>query len=220
MHLHLIRHGQTAWNAERRIQGQLDAELDDTGRAQARALAPTLSELGFGAFYCSTSSRTRETAALALAPAAPDIVYRDELREIHLGAWQGRLWDDVIAETPAMVERLLGADPAFAVDGAEGYPELQRRGVAAIERIVDERAADVVLVVSHGALIKTVLAHYAGRPLTDLRALPSLANCARSVIEADGDARRVLDVAGEPFAETPWAHPLEHDAPTRSLHTP
>lgn len=207
MQLHLIRHGQTRWNAERRIQGQLDAELDATGRAQAAALAPTLVELGIGAVYCSTSGRARETAALALAPATPDIVYRDELREILLGVWQGRLWDDVEREDPAMVERLRDADPAFDVEGAEGYPALQRRGVAAIERIVAEAAADVVLVVSHGALLKSVLAHYAGHPLTTLRQLPSLPNCAHSVLEADGDERRVTRVAGEPVSDTPWARP-------------
>jgi len=204
MQIHLVRHGQTRWNAERRIQGQLDTELDETGREQARALAPTLAALDVGAVYCSTSVRTRQTAALALAPANPDIVYRDELREIRLGAWEGRLWSEVELEDRTMTERLRDADPAFEVENAEGYPELQRRGVAAIERIIGERAADVVLVVSHGALIKSVLAHYTDEPLGTLRSLPSLPNCAHSVLEADGDGRRVTRIGGEPIEETPW----------------
>ena len=204
MQIHLVRHGQTRWNAERRVQGQLDTELDATGRAQASALAPALAALGAGAFYSSTSRRARETAALALAPATPEIVCRDELREIRLGAWQGRLWDEIAREAPDMIERFRDADPHFDVEGAEGYPELQRRGVAAIERIVAEHAADVVLVFSHGALIKSVLAHYAALPLHALRDLPSLPNCARSTIEIDGDARHVVTVSDVSPADAGW----------------
>ena len=204
MQLHLVRHGQTHWNAERRIQGQLDSLLDDTGREQARALAPALDALGVGAVYCSTSARARETLALALSAAPDDVVYRDELREIRLGVWQGRLWDDVLRESPDMVESLRTARPDFAVDGAESYAELRARGVAAIERIVAEAAAETVLVVSHGALLKSVLAHYAGHALERQHALPSLPNCAHSVVHADGERRHVATVAGASPRGTPW----------------
>lgn len=206
MQLHLVRHGQTRWNAERRIQGQLDSELDEAGRAQARALAPTLDALDIGAVYCSSSGRTRETLALALTHPPTDIVYRDELREIRLGVWQGRLWDDVERESPAMVESLRGVRSDFAVDGAESYVELRSRGVAAIERIITERAADTVLVVSHGALLKSVLAHYTGHPLALQRTLPSLPNCAHSVLHAEGKSRLVTSIAGVPLAGTLWGH--------------
>jgi len=217
MQLHLVRHGQTAWNAERRIQGQLDTELDERGRDQARALRPTLAAAGIGAIYCSSSLRTRETAALALTAPHPDIVFRDELREIRLGVWQGRLWSDVEAEDPAMVDRLLAADPAFAVEDAESYADLQARGVSAIERIVAEAAADVVLVVSHGALIKAVLARFAGHPLTALRDLPSLPNCAHCLVEVDGERREVVQIAGEPYAASGWVDPPSAHLPTPAI---
>lgn len=204
MQLHLVRHGQTRWNAEGRIQGQLDSTLDELGREQAASLAPKIAELGLEAVYCSTSKRTRETAALALDPPFPDIVYRDELREICLGAWQGRMWDDVQHEAPDQVEHLRAVSPGFAVEGAESYVDIQQRGVRAIERIIAEAAAEVVLVVSHGALLKTILAHYTSQPLQTLRYLPSLPNCAHSVLQATGDRREVLSIASEPLANTPW----------------
>ena len=207
MQLHLVRHGQTAWNAERRIQGQLDTELDERGRDQARALRPTLAAAGIGAIYCSSSLRTRETAALALTAPHPDIVFRDELREIRLGVWQGRLWAEVEREHPAMVAALRESDESFDVEDAESYAELQRRGVDAVERIVAEGASGTVLVVSHGALIKAVLAHYAGHPLTRLRELPSLPNCSRSVVTASGDAREVVSVAGRAREGSDWDLP-------------
>ena len=204
MELHLVRHGQTAWNAERRIQGQLDSELDALGREQARALRPVLGALDIGAVYCSTSGRTRQTLALAVDALPEHVDYRDELREIRLGIWQGRLWSEVERENPAMVEALREVSETFDVDGAESYAELQRRGVAAIERIVDERAAESVLVVSHGALLKSVLAHYTGHALSELRALPSLPNCAHSVLHASGEHREVISVAGRAVRGGDW----------------
>jgi len=205
MQLHLVRHGQTHWNAERRIQGQLDSTLDPTGREQARALGPTLAALGIGAVYCSTSERARQTLALSLGTPPDEVVYRDELREIRLGVWDGRLWEDVRRDSPEMVERLRKASAGFDVEGAESYVDLQRRGVAAIERIIAEEAAEVVLVVSHGALIKTVLAHYAAQPLATIRTLPSLPNCARSVLHAKSERRELSSIADVPFATSPWA---------------
>ena len=204
MELHLVRHGQTVWNAERRIQGQLDSELDARGREQARALRPVLGALDIGAVYCSTSGRTRETLALAVETLPERVDYRDELREIGLGVWQGRLWSEVERENPAMVEALREVSEGFDVDGAESYAELQRRGVAAIERIVAERAAETVLVVSHGALLKSVLAHYTGHALSELRTLPSLPNCAHSVLHARGGHREVLSVAGRAVRGGDW----------------
>ena len=204
MDLHLVRHGQTAWNAERRIQGQLDSELDELGREQARALRPVLGGLDLGAVYCSTSGRARETLALAVETLPGHVDYRDELREIRLGVWQGRLWSEVEYESPAMVEALRDVSDEFDVEGAESYAELQRRGVAAIERIVDERAAETVLVVSHGALLKSVLAHYTGHALSELRSLPSLPNCAHSVLEASGERREVVSIAGRAVRGGDW----------------
>ena len=173
------------------MQGHLDSPLDATGRAQALELAPYLAALGLGAVYCSTSGRTRETAALALGERPPPIDYRDELREMTLGAWDGRRWPDVERDAPEAVARFVGGDVDFAIDGAESRVEVRRRGVAAIERIVDEAAAERVLVVSHGAILRAVLCHYAARPLTGPDTLPSLGNCSLSLIEADRTDRVV-----------------------------
>ena len=98
-----------------------------------------------------------------------------------------------------MLEALRAVRPDFALEGAESYAELQARGIAAIERIIEENAAERVLVISHGALLKSVLAHYAGHPLTALASLPSLPNCAHSVLRASGTTRTVTSVAGEPI---------------------
>jgi broad specificity phosphatase PhoE len=95
--LFLVRHGESTWNAEHRLQGQLDPPLSAAGREQARALAPAVARLGVpaGRTVSSDLSRARETAALIGAePARLDPAWR----EIDVGEWAGRLAADVDAE--------------------------------------------------------------------------------------------------------------------------
>ena len=197
MQLHLLRHGRTHWNAERRVQGQLDSALDATGRAQAQALASYLGALDLDAVYCSTSGRTRETATLVLRDSTVPVRYRDELREICLGVWEGRLWSEIERDEPEEIAHFRSGDTDFAVDGAESRARVQRRGVGAIERIIGEAAGERVLVVSRGAVLRAVLCHYADRPLMGSGTVPALGNCSLTLLEADGAKRRVV-FASEP----------------------
>ena len=168
MQLHLIRHGQTEWNTQRRIQGQLETELDATGRDQAKARGKTFVDMPLHAVYSSSSVRTRQTTELILGSRTDSVVFRDELKEINLGVWQGRFWSDVESTDSDMVQSLTYAKPDFNVEGAESNHDLQRRGVKAIERILDEHqdapSDSNILVVSHGALLKTCLLYTSPSP--------------------------------------------------------
>jgi len=210
MQFHLIRHGETDWNVQRRIQGQLDTELNANGRDQALARGRELAPLDLTAVYCSSSIRTQQTADLILGEKLYDVVLRDDLREINFGAWQGCYWADIEREQPEEVAAVRTCDPNFRVDEAETYYELQARGVQAIESIISEHqdggTDDHVLIVSHGALIKSVIGYYAGVPVPEIPGYPSLPNCAHSILVADRTSRRFATIAGEQFAQTPWQH--------------
>ena len=95
MELYLIRHGQTDWNKERRAQGQSESKLTELGEQQARELGERLAPVEFDHIYCSSSQRTRQTADLAFGHRNMEIEYRDSLREIFLGPWEGHLYDDI-----------------------------------------------------------------------------------------------------------------------------
>ena len=205
--LHLVRHGQTDWNATRRIQGHRDVPLNDAGREQARALGADLAGMRFDRVYCSTSCRARETADLVLQQSGQHVEYRDELREICLGEWEGWYWADLEQLYPDMCRQFFRSVPGFRAPGAETHAEVQARGVKAIERIVDDVGRGDVLVVSHGALLKRLFAAYTGTDLANRTNLPVLANCAHSIIEATGNQRRLLTVGGTPVHETPWSSP-------------
>lgn len=210
MRIHIVRHGQTSWNAQRRIQGQLESELDETGRRQATERGETFRDMALSAVYSSSSVRTRQTTELILGNRQEEVIYRDDLREVRLGVWQGHMWADIEKAHPDMVELHRIASPQFVVDGAETSQEVQQRGVQAIESIIDEQSAlpdeAEILIVSHGAIMKTILAHYAGVDLSILHELPTLSNCSHCIIQVTADSRQVEQIESTPFDQTLWAN--------------
>lgn len=208
MQLHLVRHGQTEWNTQRRIQGQLETELDATGRDQAKARGESFVDMHLHAVYSSSSIRTRQTTELILGNRTDSVVFRDELKEINLGVWQGHFWSEIESTYPDMVHALKYAKPDFNVEGAESNHDLQRRGVKAIERVLDEHqdapSDSNILVVSHGALLKTIIAHYTGVPLTELPNYPSLPNCCHSILQYKDNSARLIVYDGAPIEQSVW----------------
>lgn len=188
MELHLIRHGETDWNKERRIQGQSESQLTPLGIQQAQELGQRLSRIGFDRVYCSSSRRTRQTAEHAFARSDSEIVYLDELREIFLGSWEGRLYEELATTEPESHQHFWQQPHLFRVEGAEDFYQLQKRAIDAIAGIessfeaahADERK---IAVVSHGALIKTYLCHVEGRSMEQLWEPPRMHNCAHSIVK-------------------------------------
>lgn len=219
MRLHIVRHGQTDWNATRRIQGQLDSQLDALGKQQAIERGADFTHMKLAGVYSSSSLRTRQTTDLLLGQRDDLVTFRDDLREVRLGVWQGHYWADIEAQYPELVEAHAKASPDFDVEGAEKSEEVQRRGVTAIESIImaHKNAAPEsdILIVSHGAIMKTILAHYANIALSELHTLPSLPNCAHCIIESKANQRQVTSIASTPYEDTPWAN-----APKRAPDEP
>ena len=164
-----VRHGQTTYNAENRLQGQRDTPLDGKGRAQAAAVGRFLRDhIGEeiarleaqGAFWASPLRRTRDTmeiarAAMGLAPRT----YRLDARllELTFGDWEGLTWDSIRARDPAGVQARAEDKWNFAPPGGESYAML----VARLRPWLDERAGDV-LVVAHGGVARALLVMIAG----------------------------------------------------------
>ena len=200
--LHLIRHGETAWNAEGRVQGQTDASLNDTGREQASALKHDLSDIPIARVYVSSSVRARDTATLAFGHLSVEFIYLDELREIYLSDWEGQLYSEVELTHSQEVHHFRNAPHQFNYPGAETFLQLQARGLAAVQDIIQQSQGLDVAVVSHGAWIKAVLSHYEGRPLSEFWQPPRMHNCSHSILEAapDGDQPRITRYAGQAMA--------------------
>lgn len=204
MKLHLFRHGQTDWNAERRVQGQSESRLNELGIQQATALGERIRDLRFDRVFCSSSVRTRETAAHAFAHGGYEIDYLDSLREIHMGPWEGLLYDDISARDPDSFHHFWHEPHLFRVEGAETFYDLQERALTAIAGIAEQCRGQEVAVVSHGALIKSILCHVDQRPMEALWTPPSMHNCAHSIIEYDTSGQgRIAQYADQPFPIAP-----------------
>ena len=204
MELHLFRHGQTDWNAERRVQGQSESRLTELGIQQAQELSGRIAELQFDHVYCSSSRRTRETAAHAFAHAEFETTYLDSLREIFMGPWEGQLYDDISRLEPDSFHHFWHEPHLFNVAGAESFAELQQRAMIAIEEIRARHQGERIALVSHGALIKAVLCKIGERPLSELWAPPAMHNCAHSIVEyRDSGVASILRYADQqPGEET------------------
>jgi probable phosphoglycerate mutase len=164
-----VRHGQTAYNAENRLQGQRDTPLDGKGRAQAAAVGRFLRDhMGGeiarldaqGAFWASPLQRTRHTMEIMRAEMGlPPQSYRVDARlmELSFGDWEGLTWDTVGARDPAGVEARIDDKWDFAPPGGESYAML----VARLRPWLDARDGDV-LAVAHGGVARAFLAMLAG----------------------------------------------------------
>jgi broad specificity phosphatase PhoE len=183
--LYLVRHGETAWNRERRYQGHLDVELSDLGRAQAAALARRLAGVPFDAGWASDLSRCAETLRLILGDRPVPVCLEPDLREAHLGEWQGRLIAEVRAEG-----RGDGAAPRgeeWAPAGGESARQLRERVVGCLGRLAAAHPTGHVLVVSHGGALRAYLASLLG-----------LDFAARGRFRIDNVSLSLVELASEP----------------------
>jgi broad specificity phosphatase PhoE len=158
----LVRHGATGLTAEDRFSGAEGVDLSEEGRAQARALAERLTCEKLAAAYASPLSRTRETAEIIARRHGLPITFRDGLREISHGHWEGLTRGDVETrfgdEYPNWE-----ADPfTFAPEGGESGVSVLARALPVIREIVVAHPGETVLVVSHKATIRLVLASLLG----------------------------------------------------------
>ena len=165
--LWLIRHGETDWNVEGRWQGQTPhaPPLNAAGRAQSEALAKQLNSHVFDAIYSSDLLRAIQTAEIVGTKLGLRVRVEPRLREVNQGEWEGMLGSDIArsypAEWAARERNTLNARPP----GGESVVEVAARAWAAAADITRQHPGGVVLVVSHGLLLATLICKARGLPL-------------------------------------------------------
>ncbi|MFF5280370.1 MULTISPECIES: histidine phosphatase family protein [Streptomyces] len=189
----LWRHGQTAWNLERRFQGSTDIELTETGVAQARRAARLLAALKPDAIVASDLKRAAATAAELSAITGHSVAHDSALRETYAGEWQGLTHDEIVARYGEQYAAWKRGEPV-------------RRGGGELETEVADRAAPVVLghadklpedgtlvVVSHGGTIRTTIGRLLGLEARHWESLGGLSNCCWSVLGEGARGWRLLE---------------------------
>jgi probable phosphoglycerate mutase len=152
-----IRHGETAWNVDTRIQGQLDIGLNDTGRWQAQRTAQALAHEDIAAVYSSDLSRAFETAqtiANALsARGASQVVPHLGLRERHFGHFQGKTWAEIETHWPDDAQRWRQRDPAWSPVEGESLLQLRERIAQCVHALAQQHTGEQIVLVAHGGVM-------------------------------------------------------------------
>ena len=197
----LIRHGETAWNAEGRLQGHVDVPLNARGRDQAVQAATSLAQqMGanadcIAAIYTSDLSRARETCdCVARAFASVPVVLNSSLRERHLGVLQGVVKSEAGALQPTAWSAFLSRDPHYELDGGESIVQFGKRVGDALELIRSAHAGRTVVIVSHAGVIE-IVHRIATQANLDKHSSVSLPNASISWISHDGAAWKMDTLA-------------------------
>ncbi|PWT80063.1 MAG: histidine phosphatase family protein [Blastocatellia bacterium] len=158
----LVRHGETTLTAEDRFAGSTDVPLGTNGRVQAERLAKRLARDSLAAVYCSPMQRTVDTAAIIARPHHLELIKRDGLREVDHGRWEGLRRADVETEYPAEYAAWEEDPFTFAPTGGESGVQVIARALPSIREIVVAHPGENVLVVSHKATIRLIIASLLG----------------------------------------------------------
>jgi broad specificity phosphatase PhoE len=153
-----VRHGRTAWNAQRRFQGRTDVPLDDEGRAQAQALAAHLAAERFDLALASDLSRAAATAAAIAEACGAIVVPEPRLREMRFGSWEGLTWSEIVARTPELAGQSPTAPSIYRPDDGESFDDVSER----IRPVLAEVTARLgpggrALLVSHAGVMHALL---------------------------------------------------------------
>lgn len=167
----LIRHGETEWNRDRRIQGHTDIELSDTGREQARRLALRLAREPVHALYSSDLLRAHQTADPLAAALGITVHATPLLREVGFGAWEGLTVSEVEAGWPVEYAAWREDSVRHRAPDGERIEELQTRAMACVTEILAAHPGQTVALVAHGGSVKAILCGVMGFSLTLWRRL-------------------------------------------------
>jgi len=178
----MVRHGETAWNAEGRVQGQLDVPLSAVGLAQARCVAAALAERRFSALYSSDLQRVRQTAQPAAEKLGLEVRIDARLRERHYGVFQGLTYVQARESLPADYARFKAKDPQYAFGSGESLSDFFARALQCIGEIAARHDGEEVLVFTHGGVLEMAYRHATGCGLSTPRRC-ELPNAALNWIE-------------------------------------
>ena len=148
-----VRHGETAWNRDTRIQGHTDIELNEHGRWQAAQLAHALRDEPISACYCSDLLRALETAQAVARTHGLTVTTHVGLRERGFGRFEGHTWTELEQRFPEESLAWRKRVPDFAPVGGESLLQLEARVVSTVEELAAQHPGEQVLMVAHGGVL-------------------------------------------------------------------
>jgi len=188
----LLRHGQTDYNIDGRMQGHIDSNLTAEGHDQAAAAAPVLAELAPDRVISSDLRRAVDTAEVVAAACGLPVKFDARLRETHLGQWQGRTVAEIDRDYPGAIAEWR-SDPAWAPPGGESRIAVVARSRPVVDELEAEFAdarSETVLLVAHGGMIAGLVTGLMDLPHSTWPSFGGLGNCRWAVLARRDDHPR------------------------------
>lgn len=187
----IVRHGETDWNARKRLQGQIDIPLNERGHAQAAAAAAGLAGETFDALYSSDLARTWQTAIPIGAVLGLPVQKVAGLRERHYGLMQGKLAEESRARHPEVFERYRARDLQHDLGGGESLTVFAERVDGTLRALAASHPGGRLLLVSHGGVLDVAYRMATGRQLASPRNF-AIPNAGLNWIELTGGTWRLI----------------------------
>jgi len=181
----VVRHGQTYWNVEARIQGHGDSDLTEEGIAQAEAIAARLADEPCDLLISSDLGRAHETARRVAARNGRPIVLDPRLRERAFGVGEGMGYAELDRAYPGSFVRTGTVDADLAVPGGESRRQFHARVCGAFEEFAARHAGRNLVVVAHGGVLSSLYRHINGIALESVHPIP-IANASYNLLTHDG----------------------------------
>lgn len=202
-----IRHGETDWNVERRIQGHTDIPLNEIGRAQALAMAFNAAHQRFHVIYSSDLARTVETAQVLAQREDLEVKLLPQLRERHYGLFQGITADEGAALYPAAYAHYVARDLDYDFESGESLRRFADRVADGIDWLVRHHSGQTIAAVSHSGVLDVVYRRATGRPLRTPRDF-KIPNCGLNWFHFDGQGWHL-----ESWADRHYLHDVLTESP-------
>ena len=156
--IYLARHGETLWNNTMRFQGITDIELSQTGIEQAKQFAKSMEDKKIEAIYASDLRRAFQTADFVAKQKGMTVIQEPLLKEMSFGEWEGLNSDQIEKKFPGSVATFFENPEKFNPPGGESVFQMQERACSAFYRICEQNKGNNILIVSHGGVIRAILA--------------------------------------------------------------
>jgi 2,3-bisphosphoglycerate-dependent phosphoglycerate mutase len=192
----VVRHGETEWNQQGRMQGQQDSPLTPLGLQQARQVGRRLRDIPHAALYSSDLGRARETARCIADHTRDEIVSDRGLRERSFGIFEGFTNSEIEWRFPDLYPLFAKRDPHFAMPGGESAAQFHERCLGTLRLIAQRHQGSTVVVVTHGLVLDAIYRAACNMPLHEPRGFPLL-NCSISTFRYTAEgwlAAAVCDV--------------------------
>lgn len=204
MEIYFVRHGQTIWNVEKRFQGLSDSPLTELGITQAKLLGEKLKDIKFDKFYSTSLKRAYNTANYIKGNRKQKVEIFDDFVEISMGDMEGIKQEDFKKLYPEQVKNFffnqLEYDPSSF--GGESFLEVRERVIRGLNKFIElNKNYERVLVVSHGATLKTLLHYISGKDISTLsdEAIPK--NTSYTIVKYENGKFEIIDFSNTSHLE-------------------